>query len=188
MIPAVLETPRLELIIPDPELALSWRAYVTRNREHFRASMPSPPADYFTEDYWKTRLQKAQDDAEAGTAFTFALMVQPEGDFIGDCTFDKIIRGPLQSCFLGYKLDQDFEGHGFMQEALERAIRFMFEEQKLHRIQAAYRPKNERSGRLLTRLGFTVEGHAKDYLFLDGAWRDHVLTAKLNPDYRFDQS
>jgi ribosomal-protein-alanine N-acetyltransferase len=45
---------------------------------------------------------------------------------------------------------------------------------------ANYRPQNERSARLLERLGFTREGLAKDYLFIDGAWRDHVLTSLTN--------
>jgi ribosomal-protein-alanine N-acetyltransferase len=34
----------------------------------------------------------------------------------------------------------------------------------------------------LRALGFTVEGYARDYLFIDGAWRDHVLTAKIRDD------
>ena len=45
-----------------------------------------------------------------------------------------------------------------------------------------YQPNNERSGRLLRSLGFTVEGYARDYLYIDGAWRDHVLTAKIRDD------
>ena len=49
---------------------------------------------------------------------------------------------------------------------------------------ANYIPHNERSGRLLRRLGFMVEGYARDYLFINGAWRDHILTALTNPNPR----
>jgi ribosomal-protein-alanine N-acetyltransferase len=45
---------------------------------------------------------------------------------------------------------------------------------------ANYMPANERSGKLLKRLGFTVEGYARDYLFIAGAWQDHVLTSLAN--------
>ncbi|MNL86782.1 ribosomal-protein-S5-alanine N-acetyltransferase [compost metagenome] len=45
---------------------------------------------------------------------------------------------------------------------------------------ANYIPENERSGALLKRLGFEVEGLARDYLKINGAWRDHVLTARIN--------
>ena len=70
-----------------------------------------------------------------------------------------------------------------MAEALRATNAFAFRELRLHRIMANYRPENERSGRLLERLGFVREGVAKDYLFIDGAWRDHVLTALVNPAF-----
>jgi ribosomal-protein-alanine N-acetyltransferase len=42
-------------------------------------------------------------------------------------------------------------------------------------------PRNERSARLLARLGFEREGYAKRYLQIAGTWEDHVLTAKTRP-------
>lgn len=70
---------------------------------------------------------------------------------------------------VGYNLDRDHVGQGLRYEALGPAIRHLFEELRLHRIMANYMPANQRSGRLLRRLGFTVEGYAHDYLFLAGA-------------------
>jgi ribosomal-protein-alanine N-acetyltransferase len=70
-----------------------------------------------------------------------------------------------------------------MAEALRAANAFVFGSMRLHRIMANYRPENERSARLLERLGFEREGLARDYLFIDGAWRDHVLTALVNPHF-----
>jgi len=33
---------------------------------------------------------------------------------------------------------------------------------------------------VLRRLGFVPQGYARDYLRIDGEWRDHVLTALVN--------
>jgi ribosomal-protein-alanine N-acetyltransferase len=68
-----------------------------------------------------------------------------------------------------------------MHEALEAAIRYAFDELRLHRIMANYVPTNERSGRVLRRLGFVIEGYARDYLFIGGRFMDHVLTSLTNP-------
>jgi len=68
-----------------------------------------------------------------------------------------------------------------MGEALRAAFGQVFGLLGLHRIMANYLPTNERSARLLRRLGFTVDGYARDYLYIDGAWRDHILTALTSP-------
>ncbi len=43
---------------------------------------------------------------------------------------------------------------------------------------------NERSVRLLRRLGFVVEGYARDYLLIQGRWQDQVLVGLTNPGWR----
>ena len=57
---------------------------------------------------------------------------------------------------------------------------YMFEEENLHRIMPNYVPSNKRSEKLLTKLGFVREGLAKDYLFINGKWENHILTALVN--------
>ena len=103
---------------------------------------------------------------------------------VGVCNFTNIVRGAFQACTLGYSLSADAQGKGLMYEALTAAIAYMFEIENLHRIMANYVPENRRSADLLRRLGFEIEGHARDYLHINGAWRDHILTAKTNPDFR----
>ena len=87
---------------------------------------------------------------------------------------------------LGFAIDRDYEGRGLMHEALAASIDWLFGALNLHRVQASHRPENLRSERLLARLGFAREGLAREYLFIDGAWRDHVINARLNP--AFDRS
>ena len=71
-----------------------------------------------------------------------------------------------------------------MSESVAAVIRYAFDEMGLHRVKAAYLPSNERSGRLLRRLGFVVEGYARDYLLIQGRWQDQLLVSLVNPDWR----
>lgn len=96
--------------------------------------------------------------------------------------FSNFIRGAFQACYLGYSVDKGHEGQGYMREALQASITYVFDELQLHRIMANYMPVNRRSGGLLRRLGFVVEGYARDYLQINGNWEDHVLTSLTNPE------
>ncbi|OHX12109.1 GNAT family N-acetyltransferase [Chromobacterium sphagni] len=180
----VLSTSRLQLLPADPALARSMLEYQLRNRAHFAPWDPMPGELFYTELYWEMQLRQRARDWENGSGARFLLTMSTEPDrVIGTVSLSNIVRGVFQACHLGYGIDQAHEGRGLMREALEALIAFAFGELKLHRIQANYQPQNIRSAALLERLGFTVEGQAKDYLFLAGGWRDHVLTALTNPDF-----
>ena len=69
-----------------------------------------------------------------------------------------------------------------MRELLHAALGWAFDGLQLHRVMAAYLPRNERSARLLQALGFEREGYAKRYLRIAGVWEDHVLTARLRDE------
>jgi ribosomal-protein-alanine N-acetyltransferase len=177
----VLETARLVLRLAEPgEEALNV-AYLERNRERHRHAGPTSDA-HFTEAFWTQRIPEQLADAEAGRAFRFCLFLREnrEAGIIGKISITDIVRGPLQSANLGASVDHSYEGGGYVTEGARAVIDFAFGELNLHRISAGYQPWNERSGRVLARLGFQQEGFAKEYLFLDGAWRDHVLTALVN--------
>jgi ribosomal-protein-alanine N-acetyltransferase len=121
-------------------------------------------------------------ELRAGSSVRFWLRRagEPSGPFVGSASLSQIYLGPFRACYLGYQLDHAAVGQGLMHEALMRIIEYAFGERKLHRIMANYVPENERSARVLRRLGFVVEGYARDYLFIGGRFRDHVLTALTN--------
>lgn len=104
-----------------------------------------------------------------------------DGPLLGYVNFSEVVRGVFQACYMGYALAQGTQGRGYMTEACRAGIAYVFTEARLHRIMANYMPHNTRSAAVLARLGFTIEGAAKDYLYLAGAWRDHVLTSLTNP-------
>jgi ribosomal-protein-alanine N-acetyltransferase len=182
----VIETGRLLLMGPSPAHGPALRDYMARNREHFAPYLPPLPEGLHTVEFWHERLAAWREEAAADQSLRLMLLERGgrEGVVIGDCAFTNIVRGPFQACHLGYKLDRQFVGRGLMKEALSASLNYAFDSLKLHRIMANYQPTNERSGRLLRRLGFTIEGYARDYLYLNGAWRDHILTSLVNPNLR----
>ena len=174
-----IKTERLLLTLPPPETSARLLAYAIENQKHLAPWSPPRPDNYYTPAYWQDRLQLARDEFTRGESLRLVLFKRdsPLEDVIGECNFTSITRGPFQACYLGYNLDHLAEGQGLMSEALRAAIDYVFSDLKLHRIMANYMPANERSAKLLRRLGFTVEGYARDYLFIAGEWRDHILTS-----------
>lgn len=131
------------------------------------------------------RMEHWIEDQEAGRSCRFLLIPKEDegGPVIGMVNLFQIFQGAFQACYLGFKIDLEFEGKGYMSEALRVCIDFAFNKIKLHRLMANHMPNNERSARLLEHLGFEVEGLAKDYLLINGKWEDHVLRSLLNRDW-----
>jgi [ribosomal protein S5]-alanine N-acetyltransferase len=176
---------RFLLTIAPPAAAARMVAYLRNDWDRFRPVMPTPPPGYFTEPYWVRQLERGEAAYRAHLAVPFVLFEGDEGgEIAGDITYSNVVRGAFRACHLGYKLAKRFEGQGVMFAALRAANDFALRELGLHRIMANHLPSNERSARLLARLGFEREGYARDYLCLDGAWRDHVLNSLIN-DTRF---
>ena len=173
-----LSTERLILSLPRADQAAAMLDFVVRNRTHLAPWNPPEPAGVHKIEHWHDVVGKSVAAFTAGNAVRFWIAPNDKPEtIIGSIGYSQISRGPFCACVLGYQIDGEYEGRGLMSEALRNANRYMFETQKLHRIGANYRPENVRSGRLLATLGFRIEGYARDYLFIDGAWRDHILTS-----------
>ena len=181
-----LHTERLVVALARPGMHAAMARFIETNfHGHLARWSPPPEPGLFTEDFWRERLALAVDEFHADRAARFVMRQRatPGGEIIGTCSYTNIVRGAFQACHLGYQIGQAYEGRGLMTEALRATNGFVFEGLRLHRIMANYRPENARSARVLERLGFEREGLAREYLFIDGAWRDHVLTSLRNPHY-----
>jgi ribosomal-protein-alanine N-acetyltransferase len=182
----LIRTRRLALTVPGPSDADRMLRYATDNREHLAPWEPLRSDSYYTLASWRRDLATARPEFRQGFSLRLILLdgADLRGPVVGTANFRNIVRGVFQACHLGYSLDHRRQGRGLMREALEGAIGYAFREMNLHRIMANYMAENERSARLLDSLGFQREGLAKDYLMIAGAWRDHVLTSLVNPDWR----
>jgi [ribosomal protein S5]-alanine N-acetyltransferase len=141
---------------------------------------PSAPVSWrerHTPAAYRGMRRAAAARARAGTALPFAIRV--DGRLAGQVTVDNIVRGALRSGHLGYWLDSSLAGRGFASLAVALVCDHAFGPAGLHRLQADVRPENGPSRRLVERLGFRQEGLFRDYLDIDGAWRDHLGYALL---------
>jgi ribosomal-protein-alanine N-acetyltransferase len=181
-----IPTERLVLWAGGPETAVRWWRYHTENWPHLKPWSPPVPPDFLTLGYWERRLVAERAIMDAGRAARWAISWKddPARKVIGTVGLSEIVRGPLGQAYVGYGLAADAQRQGVMTEAVRAVAKVAFDSMRLHQLAANYVPSNEASGRVLRRCGFVVCGYVRDYLYIDGAWRDHVLTVLTDPSGR----
>jgi len=85
---------------------------------------------------------------------------------------------------IGYDLDPPYWGRGIMTEAVKAMLCYGFLEMNLNRIQAIIDYANDRSIRLVERLGFKQEGVFRQRSFFNGEFRNDILFSLLRKDWR----
>ena len=180
----LLQTERLVLRQPKLNEAAAVVDYYLRNRDHLAQWEPRRSPEFYTASHWRTLLAENMDElAEGESARFFVFERSTPKRVVGSCNLNNIIRSVFHACHLGYSMDGASQGKGLGAEAVGAVVDFAFDTLGLHRVMANYQPHNERSARLLASLGFEVEGRAPAYLYLDGRWCDHVLTARVATDW-----
>jgi ribosomal-protein-alanine N-acetyltransferase len=137
--------------------------------------LPGPPDVTTDRDAFAVRCSARERERQLGTGYGFGVFV--EGRFAGEINLSSIQRGPFQSSYVGYWIDEAVAGHGYTPEALVVLARFAFDDLRLHRIQISIIPRNAASRRVVEKLKIREEGIAERYLEINGTWEDHVRYA-----------
>jgi ribosomal-protein-alanine N-acetyltransferase len=85
---------------------------------------------------------------------------------------------------IGYDLQREFWGHGYMQEAMRAALEVGFCRMNLNRIEAYTSVENQRSIQMLKKLGFTAEGIVRDKHYFRGVYYDHYCFSILKREWK----
>jgi ribosomal-protein-alanine N-acetyltransferase len=179
-----LETARTILRMANQDDVSAIVHYYSENQVHLAPFEPKRGNDFYTTDYWYSEVKERAAAFKFDSSLKLFLFRKENPKAIaGSINFANFIRGTFQSCTLGYSIAAVEQGKGYMTESLSVAISYVFAQLNIHRIMAAYLPHNQRSSRLLKRLGFVVEGYARDYLMIEGQWQDHILTSLINPNW-----
>jgi ribosomal-protein-alanine N-acetyltransferase len=124
---------------------------------------------------FSSRCAARQRERQLGTGYGFGIFV--DNVLAGEMNVSSIQRGPFQNAYVGYWIDQRHAGQEYTPEALVVAMRFAFEDLRLHRLQIAIIPRNRPSRRVVEKLGIRLEGTAERYLEINGNWEDHLRYA-----------
>jgi ribosomal-protein-alanine N-acetyltransferase len=96
---------------------------------------------------------------------------------IGAITVSGITYGAAQMGDIGYWIDEQYAGRGLTPLGVALACDFCFRVVRLHRLQIAIRPENDKSLRVAAKLGLRPEGRRLRLVHIAGDWRDHLAFA-----------
>lgn len=162
-----------------PQFAPAFARFHQRNRTHLRMAMSLGP-DLEQTPYWEAELPHRQSDMQSGKSVHLVGFVKGDDREIGGMvSFWGIEHGDFEACTLSFLLDRRFEGRGLMRGLLDPVLPEVMARHRLHRVMATHLPENLRSAALLKRLGFVVEGYARDFVKVNGHWRDNVLLSRV---------
>ena len=124
----------------------------------------------------------ATEECENRKEFSFAVTLRSSGQVIGSCSI-WIRNAAHRHGGMGYVLNKRFWRNGYGTELSKALIKFGFETLRCHRISATCSPSNIGSKLLLEKVGFKLEGHLRDELYVRDSWRDSLLFSILEFDY-----
>jgi len=122
------------------------------------------------------------------------LVIERDGELIGDLMLapetpwaQVEVAGQVEGvqAEIGWCIDPAVAGHGYATEAVQELIRVSFEDLDLRRLVAHCFAANERSWRLMERVGMRREAHTvKESLHRSGEWMDGFSYALLAEEWK----
>ncbi len=135
-----------------------------------------PPA---AADAYAEYVNRLHDDP---TRYGFLVCERDTGALAGFININNVVEGAFWSGALGYGAFAHAAGRGLMREGLALVVAHAFGPLGLHRLEINVQPANTASIALARSAGFRLEGYSPDFLYIDGAWRDHqrwAVTAEM---------
>jgi ribosomal-protein-alanine N-acetyltransferase len=143
---------------------------------------PGAPDVIGNRSAFAARCRARERERQLGTGYGFGIFV--DGRFGGEINLNGVQRGPFQSAYVGYWIDEKHAGQGYVPESLVALARYSFDDLGLHRLQVAIIPRNASSRRVVEKLELREEGIAVRYLEINGVWEDHCRYAITAEEWR----
>ena len=119
---------------------------------------------------------------EAGERVTWAVTLRKEGSLVGSITLN--LHPHHDNAELGYWIGKPYWGCGYATEAVEEVVRYGFEDLGLHRIHANHLGSNPASGKVMRKVGMSLEGVRPEHYKKWETYEDRVDYGLLARDWR----
>ncbi len=136
-------------------------------------------SEYYTYRY----LSYLQSRYRAGDFYDWAVVLRENNKMIGTCGFTRF-NNEANSAEVGYVLNPLYWGYGIAPEAVHAVMRFGFLELRINRIEARYMVGNERSRRVMEKVGMTYEGIARESMHVKGKYVSVGTCSILQSEFR----
>ena len=155
-------------------------ALYTENRAFLEPFDPPRPDGFATPASQRRDLKALEHERAADRLERF--LISADGEPAGVISVSRISRGPFQNAGLGYWVAERMNGRGVATKAVALVCEWGFGKAGFHRLEAGTLVDNTASQTVLRRNRFTEIGLSPRYLFINGAWRDHILFARTVED------
>ncbi|MFB5661265.1 GNAT family N-acetyltransferase [Alteribacillus sp. HJP-4] len=153
-----------------------------RNKEFFQQFTGLKEESFYTIDGQLKRIRTFIQEAKEDKGYLFFICLKKTEEVIGEIMLTEVVRQNLQSCWIGYFLNKDHNGRGYMSEAVKLVVNHAFRQLSFHRIEAGVMPHNIGSMKVLLKAGFHKEGIARKNVCINGKWEDHQTLAIINEE------
>jgi len=126
-------------------------------------------------------VQTVEESYSKETGINWGIVEKLSNSFIGYFGFWRMIPEHCRA-EIGYALQPEYWGKGYMHETLNRMVRFGFTEINLHSIEANVNPANERSKKVLEKIGFKREAYFRENYLFNKKFLDSIIYSLLEKD------
>jgi RimJ/RimL family protein N-acetyltransferase len=152
----MLETERLLLIPLTAHHLKLWLEDTQALENEFNFKYRGEPVEGFFRDIVTGQLEKTQNDAENYLFHSFWFIVRKaDRVVVGSCDF-KDIPDKNHEVEIGYGLGKEFEGNGYMTEAIRVFCEWALAQSNITHVIAETEKDNPKSENILKRVGFEI--------------------------------
>ena len=155
-------------------------SYVNRDRARLRRFLPWVDATKTVADE-RAYIDLARERWSAAETFDFSLFRHSDGNYLGNLGIHTIAWAHNR-CELGYWILGEFEGQGYMSEAVACVESACFAH-GFNRIEIRCSSNNARSANIPKRLGYHLDGRLRQDTIEDGEYFDTFIFAKLRSEF-----